>query len=275
LEEFRGSSAALQSVRFAGGHFIVFLKLTATWAVIASAVTFAYLLVSHPAGSGSSLATELGAMDGHKSGPMLTIVNFVVFALGNVFVGMAWARFALLNEVPRFPLRITRETWSYLWRWLAISTLSVLGGLPIFVFLVLARRGDVIPSLLLTFLLIAVAIGIMIAINARLCIALAAAAVGRPVSFRQVWSDTVGTTASLSGGLVLSYVVCAIGLIVVMIGAFILVRSGMADVAYPAKEVLSNLFSFGIAALSAGYSAAAYNYFFPGVAANDIASTFE
>lgn len=275
MEEFKGSGAALQSIRFAGGHFIAFLKLTTTWAIIASAVTFAYLLAFHPAGAGSSLGAELNAMDRHRAGPWLALLNLVTFGLGNVLVGTAWVRLALLNEAPRFPLQITREVGSYLWRWLAISVLSVCGGLPIFLFLAFARSGDVVPSLVLTALLMLFAIGIMIAINARLCIALAAAAVGRPVSFKQVWSDTVGTTASLSGGLLLSYLICAVGLVVVTIGVKVMAHSGMDDVVHPAKEVLTNFFSFGIAALSAGYSAVAYNYFFPGVAANDIASTFE
>jgi hypothetical protein len=274
LEEFKGSSAALQSIRFAGGHFIAFLKLTATWAMIASAVTFAYLLVFHPAGSGSSLGTELGAI-AQKPHPMLARANLAVFVLGNVSIGIAWIRFALLDETPRLSFRIAIETWSYLWRWIALFILSIVGGAPVFAFLVLARRGDVIPSAFLTFLLIAVAFGIMVAINARLCIALAAAAVGRPVSFRQVWSDTIGTTASLSGGQVLSYLACVIGIAVVWIAALFMARSGMADVAYPAKDVLTNFFGFSAAALSAGYSAVAYNYFFPGIAANDIASTFE
>lgn len=274
MGEFKGSRAAIQSTRFAGEHFIAFLKLTATWAAISTAAVFAYCLITQPAGADASLGAQLTALD-HTGGRIKQLVSLLPDIFGNLAVSVMWMQFVLLDREPRNPVKLSSEMGNYFIKALQIGLLSALAALPgVIVAVALGGAlgkpvGYISAGAAGLFAVIC-----FFVIYARLCIALPSIAVGNSMRIGEAFEVTKGYSTTLTVGLLLSF---ALPFLVIMVaGIFVgVLRIFNPDASAILLEAVSNLGTFVMAGIAAGYLALVHRALAPGDTGDQIAKQFE
>ena len=274
MEDFKGGSAAVQSIRFAGDHFTAFLKLTATWAAISTAIVLAFCFIAHPAGPDASLGAQLDALDAMK-GRVKQAVTLLPDIFGTIAVGVSWIKFVLLDEEPRNPLRLTGEMGTYFVRSIQIGFLSALAALPgIIVAIALGSAlgkpwgyvGAAIGGL--------AAVACFLVVYARLLIVLPSVAVSEDIKVGDAFGLTKQRYVAVTLGLFLSYLIPFVGLIA-LIFVLGMLSTLSHDIGSLLMEAGTNLGTFMMTGIVAGYTALVYRAFAPGDIGNQIAKQFE
>lgn len=275
MGEFRGGRAAIQSIQFVFNHFSAFLKLTATWAVIATAITIFYCVVTQPAGNGADLAAHIQAL-GTGNHPLKKLLDVLPNLIGGLSVAVIWIQYVVLAREPRNPLRLPIEMVPYFIRGLGLTAIAVACAVPG----AIASLG-VAPLLPTPFNRLLMVLGVIvlialpiIGVYGRLCVVLPAAALDETLTFGNAFERTKGRTVSLTWGLVVAYGIPFLAFMAVAAILALIGESGAKEIDVIGTEIVSNLATFALVIIPAGYLANVYRAFAPGDIAQ-VAKQFE
>jgi hypothetical protein len=275
-DEFRAFGAATDALRFAARNFGRFSLLVGAWSLAAFAITVGMALLVQPAGAGAPIGTQVDALD---NVPGARLILLIPSLLATVAIGVIWTRFAILEDEPVNPLRVSGEMGLYLVKNLQLGLVAGAAAIPVAILvLVVAGLARMIgPQASVVALIAAIVIlGLpaLLVVYGRLTLVLPAAALDHQMSLRESFDLTKGHTIGLAGGWLFLYLpsilgILAIALLIVVVGPVLGTTESLV------REVFSNLVTLAATGLIAGFLANAYRALMPGDVGDRIARQFE
>ncbi|MDX1743297.1 MAG: hypothetical protein R3186_06855 [Ruegeria sp.] len=184
------------SLRMVFGNIIQVLQITVGPALIATAVIVSLVFV---------LGVPLDAFD-ESSGDLppgfsfgaffaFTLLMVVVMSIVIFWIAVSWHRFILLEEYPSgiFPPFRMDLILAYLGRVLMLVLIMFVGYIPIAIVFAVLGQSLVAVSIVVT---VVYSVFLLISFY-RLSIILPAAAIGKPITLGEAWSQTVGAGADI------------------------------------------------------------------------------
>ncbi len=276
MSEFKGPSAAIDAIRFALANGPQFLRLIGAWAAILFAATLAYCLVVRPAGPEASIAQQIAMFNDASSS---RFVQLIPNLLGTLAVGVLWTKFVLTGRPPGNPFLFSGEMATYFVRSLQAGLSALLSLVPSVVLAVVLydRIGGGTNGLILAWGIGGIlAVATFCVVYGRLCLALPSAAMDEAMTLRGSFEVTAGYTVAMALGLAVSYLVPFAVAIPLVVAVSVLPEGGaLADATAILGEAASDLFSFALVALVAGFQANAFRALAPGDPGEQVARTFE
>ncbi len=186
----------LHSFRMVFGNLRQVLQITVGPAIIGTLVLFGLALVFGATGNLSDqMVSGFASGSPENVSPIFGFLTLVVVAAVMGWIAVSWHRFVLLEEYPEGFLPVFRSdrVIAYILRILLIGVIAVIAFLP--TGLVFAALGEGLIAVS-TILLVVYAIVLAVCFF-RIAIILPAAALGEPLSIRNAWKKTTGTTGSI------------------------------------------------------------------------------
>ena len=184
------------SLRMVFGNLPQVLQIVLGPAVIGTVVVIGLFLVSGiPVEAFDDGATGLRPEVNPASFILFLILLAIVMLVTMGWIAVAWHRFILLEEYPSGLLPTFRfdRILAYFGRGLMLIILFVIGYLPMLVMIGMLGEGAIAVSIFLTIVYIV----FLTVCFYRLSIILPAAAIGRPITLGDAWSNTQGTWGAI------------------------------------------------------------------------------